>query len=99
MLFDSAVATIKSVFDHVDFYEGRGNIVIIAYNGRERDRADLLRIAAERQARYDFRYDLPRILERRFDPPYDASKEALTDDFAPVEYLKAVERHNQRPGD
>jgi spermidine synthase len=99
MLFDSAVATIKSAFDHVEFYEGRGNIVIIAYDGPEKDKAELQRVASERQAKYGFRYDLTKILERRFDPPYDATREALTDDFAPVEYLKAVERHNERPSE
>jgi spermidine synthase len=98
MLFDSAVATIKAAFDHVEFYEGRGNIVIIAYDGPAKDKADLQKVAAERQAQFGFRYDLTKILERRFEPQYDPSKEALSDDFAPVEYLKAVERHNTKQG-
>jgi spermidine synthase len=96
MLFDSAVATIRSAFEHVVFIRGLGNIVIVAYNGPEKTEADLQRIAAERQQKYGFRYDLPTLLTRRFDPPFDAAKEPLTDDFAPVEYLKAIERHNDR---
>ena len=96
MLFDSAVATIRSAFAHVVFLEGRGNIVVLAYNGPQKSETDLLRQAAERQAAYGFRYDLTRILDRRFTPAWNEKTEALTDDFAPVEYLKAVERHNAK---
>jgi len=96
MLFDSAVATIKSAFDNVVFIEGQGNIVILAHDGAPRDEAELQRIAAERQAEYGFRYPLPEILERRYMPEYDAATVPLTDDFAPVEYLKAIERHNEK---
>jgi spermidine synthase len=97
MLFDSAVATIKSAFDHVDFYRGAGNIVIIAYNGPEKSEAELAKVAAERQATYGFRYDLTEIVSRRFAPEYDTTTAALTDDFAPVDDLKATARHNERP--
>jgi spermidine synthase len=96
MLFDSAVATIKSAFEHVVFLSGEGNIVIVAYNGPEKDEATLQRVAAERQAKYGFRYDLPTLLKRRFEPGWNAATKPLTDDFAPVEYLKAIERHNER---
>jgi len=99
MLFDSAVATIRSAFDNLVFLRGEGNIVILAYNGPARDEADLLRTAATRQAQYRFRYDLTRILDRRFTPPWKATTKPLTDDFAPVEYLKAIARHNEKqPG-
>ena len=96
MLFDSAVATIRSAFEHVVFLEGKGNIVVLAYNGPEKDEETLQRQAAGRQARYGFRYDLTQILDRRFPPPCNEKTEPLTDDFAPVEYLKAVERHNAK---
>ena len=96
MLFDSAVATIGAVFDNLEFFESRGNIVIVAYNGAKRDEAELKRVAAARQAMYGFRYDLGGILTRRYQPTWNETTEPLTDDFAPVEYLKAVERHNQK---
>ncbi len=96
MLFDSAVATIRAVFDNLVFIEGHGNIVILAYDGPPRDEAELQRIAAERQEQYGFRYPLPDILARRYVPEYDTATEPLTDDFAPVEYLKAIERHNEK---
>jgi spermidine synthase len=98
MLFDSAVATIRSAFDHVVFFAGEGNVVILAYNGPEKDEAALRKITAERQARYRFRYDLTDILQRRFMPRFDEKTEPLTDDFAPVEYLKAIARHNEKQG-
>ena len=95
MLFDSAVATIAAVFDNLVFIEGQGNIVILAYDGPVRDDAELQRIAAERQAEFGFRYPLPDILARRYTPEVGKA-EPLTDDFAPVEYLKAIERHNEK---
>lgn len=98
MLFDSAVATIRSAFDHVVFFAGEGNIVVLAYDGAEKDEATLQQIAAARQAQYHFRYDLTQILKRRFQPRFNANSVPLTDDFAPVEYLKAIARHNEKQG-
>jgi spermidine synthase len=96
MLFDSAVATIGSAFQNLEFLQSRGNIVIVAYNGPKRDEAELQRIASERQAQYGFRYDLTAILGRRYKPTWNEATKPLTDDFAPVEYLKAIERHNEK---
>jgi spermidine synthase len=96
MLFDSAVATISSVFSNLDFYRGDGNIVVVAYDGPRKTPAELHEIAAQRQAKYGFRYDLTKLLGERFDPKIDKSAKALTDDFAPAEYLRAVKRHNAK---
>lgn len=96
MLFDSAVATIKSAFEHTVFLRGDGNIVIVGYNGPVKEEAEIQRLAAERQAEFKFRYPLSDILDRRFDPPWNDKTAPLTDDFAPVEYLKAIDRHNER---
>jgi len=38
------------------------------------------------------------IIARRFSPDWNEASTPLTDDFAPVEYLKAVERHNEKQG-
>ena len=96
MLFDSAVATIQSAFEHTVFLRGEGNIVIVGYNGAEKDEAALQKIAAGRQAKYGFRYDLPGLLGRRFTPDWNHETKPLTDDFAPVEHLKAIARHNEK---
>jgi spermidine synthase len=96
MLFDAAVATIGAVFPNIDFFRSSGNIVIVGYDGPRKNWDDLLKLAKERQAKYKFRYDLVELLERRYQPTYDNSRPALTDDFAPVEYLKAIDRHNEK---
>ena len=102
MLFDSAVATIHSVFPQLDFYLSDGNVVTIAYDGPERSAGDLARAATERQQQFDLRYNLTQMLamRRHFDPnmtgAIDAKAKILTDDFAPVEMLKAIENHNRK---
>jgi spermidine synthase len=96
MLFDAAVATIGAVFPNVDFYRSSGNIVIVGYDGPRRKWDELVRVAKERQERYKFRYDLVELLERRYQPTWNKSRKPLTDDFAPVEYLKAIERNNEK---
>ncbi len=96
MLFDSAVATIKSAFEHVVFLSGEGNIVVVAYNGPEKTEAEVDRIAAARQAQYGFRYDLPTLLKRRYDASWGRPRQAANRRLAPVEFLKAIDRHNEK---
>jgi spermidine synthase len=62
---------------------------------------DLAKAAVDRQAKYHLRYALPALLEtrKRFPPdigPMNPDAPVLTDDFAPVESLKAIERHNEK---
>lgn len=97
MLFDSTYATLLQVFDQVDFIPGSGNVVAIAYDGKRRAELDLMRTARERQKAYGLRYPLTRMIgaRRRHEPPGDDVK-ALTDDFAPVNILKAVKVHNRK---
>lgn len=96
MLFDAAVATVKSVFDHVEFFVAGKNVVTVAYDGKRKTAQQLYERAAALQQRHNFSYDMPDLIERRrmlADPP---EHEPLTDDFAPVETLKAVEKHNAK---
>ncbi len=96
MLFDAAVVTVRSVFQNVDLYDAEGNVVIVAYDGLPRSKASLMASANEQQSRFGFKYPLPDMISQRrvLDRLPDA--QVLTDDFAPVESLKAIERHNQR---
>lgn len=101
MLFDSAVKTIHSVFPQIEFYPAEGNVVTVAYNGHRRPAGDLVRLAAQRQALFQLRYPLTDLLKgRNLLPPntdvVDPSARILTDDFAPVESLHAIERHNRK---
>jgi len=102
MLFDSAVKTINSVFPQLDFYRADGNIVTVAYGGDERKAEDLAGVAEARDKAYGLRYSLKDMLaeRRRIDinggQVIAADAKVLTDDFAPVETLKNIERHNRK---
>lgn len=101
MLFDSATKTIQSVFDQVEFYLARGNVVTVAYDGPKRTLKELQGVADTRQAAYKLRYDLKSLLAQRrgLSPEVgtiSADAKILTDDFAPAESLKAIEVHNRK---
>ncbi len=102
MLFDAAVKTIHSVFPQEDFYLAEGNVVTIAYDGPPQAPDALAKSAADRENAFHFRYDLSQMLaQRRRLPPdtgttIDPNAKVLTDDFAPVEALKAIENHNRK---
>ncbi len=56
-------------------------------------------MAAERQAALRLRYELKPMLEGRkplVAGTIDPAAKMLTDDFAPVESLKAIEKHNRK---
>jgi spermidine synthase len=92
MVLDSAIRTIGAVFKNVDTYEAGGNVVIIeplpAARLRER--------AAALTRQHKLRYDLVELLAAKRDIKPQAGAKLLTDDFAPVEMLKTIKRHNER---
>ncbi len=94
MLFDSAVATLKSVFENLDFYPADGNVVAVAYDGPKLPDAGLMRQAKQAQARHGFRYSLPEMAPERRNFFPGAEIKPLTDDFAPVNSLKSIKKHN-----
>ncbi len=96
MLFDHALATIGSVFDCVDLYEAGSNIVAVAYNGSCRTEETLVARAAPLQAAHGFRYNLEDMIRERLVTPEWDPKDALTDDFAPANYLKSVETRKRK---
>lgn len=96
MLYDAAVATISEAFDTVETYSAGGNIVIVAYQGPPKPDAELAARAAALDAAYGPRYPLAEMVKRRR-PPSVSGGQVLSDDFAPVEALKAVDKNN-RPG-
>lgn len=101
MLFDSAVKTIGSVFPQVEFYPAEGNVVTVAYLGPRKTAADLGKQADQVQNRLRLRYDLRQLVRSRTlyqpDTPFiDAHAKVLTDDFAPVDALRAIEQHNRK---
>ncbi len=97
MMFDSAISTIAAVFDHIDLYEADGNVVAVAYNGKQKSQVDLLKQAQKLQEKYNFKYSLETMLKsRRVVISSKIKGKTLTDDFAPVEALLAIQRHNKK---
>ncbi len=94
MLFDAAVATLASVFEQVELYPAQGNVVAIAYDGPPIDHGQLVERAAALQAAHDFKYPIFDLLGARRVLTQPPEEDPLVDDFAPVEMLKSIERHN-----
>ena len=95
MLYDSAIATLKDTFDQVEVYQADGNVVAIAYDGPQKPTPEIAGRMSALQAKYDFRHPLADFLPRR-QIINKASARVLTDDFAPVESLRASERYNAK---
>jgi spermidine synthase len=95
MLFDSAVATLATAFENVDLYPSGGNVVAIAYDGPAREQEALMARAEALQQAHGFKYPLPDMLAARRIMTRSPDAEPLVDDFAPVEMLKSIERHNE----
>lgn len=96
MLFDAAIVTIKSVFDNIDLFEAGGNIVTVAYGGPRRSKQELAQRASGLQKKYIFYHSLSDMIGDRKQLSTLPSGKPLTDDFAPVEYLKGVKKHNEK---
>ena len=99
MMFDSAVATIQRVFPNVDLYEAGGNVVVIAYDGARQTPAALLARANALQKQHRFLYPLSELLAERRIVNRSVPGKVLSDDFAPVESLLAIEKHNRKLDD
>lgn len=96
MFFDSAYATMKSVFDQVDMIPAQGNIVLVGYQGPRLSDQELAARAARVQARDQLPYDLRDLARARREVGTVKAPTILTDDFAPVESLHTIERHNEK---
>jgi spermidine synthase len=95
MMFDWAVATIQKVFANVEGYDAGGNFVLVAYDGPTRTQAELKARAEALQKEHKFLYPLDVFLPERRAVMRSPGK-VLTDDFAPVESLLAIEKHNRK---
>ncbi len=95
MMFDSAIATISKVFANVEVLDAGGNIVTVAYDGPKKTQPELTARAAVLQQQHNFVYPLSAFLGERRTVTRSPGK-VLTDDFAPVESLLAIEKHNRR---
>lgn len=97
MFFDSAYKTMQSVFENIDAYRGGNNIVLIGYSGPKLTAEELQRRAALADEKLRLRYPLSELIKaRQNDLTIATDAKLLTDDFAPVEVLKTVDRHNEK---
>ena len=96
MMFDSAIATIQRVFPNVEFYDAGGNVVAVAYDGPRQTHSALSARAGAVQKEYRLLYPLNEILKERRIVNRTVPGKILTDDFAPVESLLAIQKHNRK---
>ena len=94
MMFDAAIATVASVFDNLDLYDADGNMVAIAYDGPRRSVESLVAAGQRLDTQYGFRYPLASMVPDAVPVSSPPARAPLTDDFAPVDILRAIERHN-----
>jgi spermidine synthase len=101
-LFVSNVRTLKLAFDNLEFFNSgdaaiEATSVIVAAPLDTLTASETAQRAAAAQARYQFRFDVSRLMqERRIEPPAGAKGEILTDDFAPANVLDAYGRRYRR---
>jgi spermidine synthase len=96
MLFDAAIVTMKSVFNNIDLFEAGGNVVTVAYDGPMQSNQELAQKASNLQKKYKFFHNLSGMIGERKVLSNFPSGKPLTDDFAPVEYLKGIKKHNEK---
>jgi spermidine synthase len=101
-LFVSNVRTLRLAFDNLEFFNSgdaaiEATSVIVAAPLDTLTASETAQRAAAAQARYQFRFDVSRLMqERRIEPPAGAKGEILTDDFAPANVLDAYGRRYRR---
>ncbi len=83
------------MFPSVDLYDGGGNVVAVGYDGPQLSQSELLARAAKVQETYKLRYDLTKLVAERRIFAKPAGK-VMTDDFAPVETMRAIEKNNEK---
>ena len=96
-LADSTLATLQHEFQRVECFRTGNNLIAVAYDGPPKPDDELAHHAAELDAQYHLPYPLVEILRGRTEAPVKPGVKPLTDDFAPVDALNGIARHNQRP--
>lgn len=96
-LYNHLYATLLSVFENVDLYSfpDNSNVVAFAYMGAKKSHVNLRYKAKILQSKHDFYYDMTDLVDLNIKPPILNKSKILTDDFAPINYLNAIEEHNR----
>ena len=94
-LFPSSLTTVKHVFQNVDTFQAQGSVIVVAYQGVQKDDKSLNKKAAYMHNKYHLNYDLTKIYSLKYHETYENAP-VLTDDFSPAYYLDSIKRHNQK---
>lgn len=99
-LYPRIIKTLKDVFENVDLYKSKtsSNIIAIASISKQKKSDELMKNAQILQNKYKFYYDLSEFISLKVEAPSLKKKEVLTDDFAPINYLNAIDMHNEKIG-
>jgi predicted membrane-bound spermidine synthase len=92
-LYASTVKTLGEVFPTLDLYPtGVGEVIAVVTANAASDQEALANRAAALQERYNFRFPLPQIVQRRLDKPESQAADGvlITDDFAPVNLYDTI---------
>lgn len=90
------IATIRSAFANVDQYNADGSIVLAAYDGPPKTAAQLTARATALQTAHRLRYPLGPMLAGRRAGVTGQGGQILTDNFAPVEFMRGIQQNNSR---
>ncbi len=95
-LYPEIVKTVKAVFSNIDIYalESSGNVVLIAYQNKKKNQRELEQTAELIQSKHDLYYNLNKLLKQKTNYQLPGKLNVLTDDFAPINYLNAIEQNN-----
>jgi spermidine synthase len=96
-LADSTLATLQSEFQQVECFRIGDNLIAVAYDGPRKPDDELMQHARDLDTQYQLHYSLAAMLRGRTEASVKPGVKPLTDDFAPVDTLNAIKRHNQRP--
>jgi spermidine synthase len=78
MFFDSAYATMKSVFANVDAFDAGGNIVLVGYGGEATDGAGTGSAGRRSPGKWKLKYDMRELVKARKDVTVAADAKVLT---------------------
>ncbi len=96
-LADSTLATLQREFQQVETFRVGDNLIAVAYDGPRKPDGDLMQHAKDLDTQYHLPYSLASMLRGRTEASIKPGVRPLTDDFAPVDTLNAIKRHNERP--
>jgi predicted membrane-bound spermidine synthase len=97
-LYASSIKTLSAVFPGLDLHPtGLGEVIAVGTQTAP-GVGVLWHRAATLQERYEFRFPLPLLLQRRLEhpPPQAASADVITDDFAPADVLGGLGQERRR---